>query len=109
MVFLIVGLMGLMMINKAIFLHSHVLDAKTTIIHAHPFGSSEDSQPNNKNHHTKTAFYFYENLDLLFLSVVLNHANCTGIKSVPVFFRPVSDYTSNYFSQLHGRSPPALQ
>jgi len=108
LVYLIIGLMGLMLINKAIFLHSHVLNDGTIIIHAHPCERSEDSQPLKKQHHTKAAFFFYENLDLLFLSAVLSFFSIKSIKSVHVFYRPASDYNSFHLSQLRERAPPTF-
>ncbi|MBW8325602.1 MAG: hypothetical protein K0M50_12625 [Prolixibacteraceae bacterium] len=107
-IYLIIGLMGLMIINKAIFLHSHILDDGTIVTHAHPCESSGDSQPFKTHHHTKAAFFFYENLDLLFLSAVLSFFSFIHIQSAPVFHRPASDYTSFHLSQLHGRAPPVF-
>ncbi|HCY39860.1 MAG TPA: hypothetical protein DHV48_00625 [Prolixibacteraceae bacterium] len=107
-VYLIIGLMGLMIINKAIFLHSHILDDGTIVTHAHPCESPGDSQPFKTHHHTKAAFFFYENLDLLFLSAVLSFFSFIRIQSGPVFHRLASQYTSFQLSQLHGRAPPAF-
>ncbi len=107
-VYLIIGLMGLMIINKAVFLHSHVLDDGTIVTHAHPSAGSEDSQPFKTHHHTKAAFFFYDNLDLLFLSAVLSFFSFIHIQSAPVFHRPTSDYTSFHLSHLRERAPPVF-
>ena len=107
-IYLIIGLIGLMIINKAVFLHSHILDDGTIVTHAHPSAGSEDSQPFKTHHHTKAAFFFYENLDLLFLSAVLSFFSFIRIHSVLVFYSPASDYTSIHLSQLSGRAPPVF-
>ncbi|MFA5587438.1 MAG: hypothetical protein WC987_01610 [Mariniphaga sp.] len=40
-----IGIVGLFIANKAIFLHAHKFADGTTIEHAHPYDKSNDSEP----------------------------------------------------------------
>lgn len=61
--------MGMLIVNKTVFLHVHKLDDGTIIFHAHPFDKSKDSKPYKSHHHNKADFLFFQNLSILFLIV----------------------------------------
>lgn len=101
---LILWLMGLLIINKTVFLHSHILANGTVVTHAHPYQKAGDSQHN----HTKAAFFFYDNIELLFNSspiysslFILNHSITFRTSGIP-------DYSPEYASNFRNRAPPLL-
>jgi len=71
---LMIGIMGILIVNKTVFLHVHKLDDGTIIFHAHPFDKSKDSKPYKSHHHSKTGFLFFQNLNILFLIAFLTIA-----------------------------------
>jgi len=58
--------MAIMVANKAVFTHSHLLLNGQVISHAHPYNKTNDSAPFKLHHHTQTELFFYENLETLF-------------------------------------------
>ncbi len=65
------GIMALMVANKAFFLHSHQMANGTVIAHAHPYDKSNDPAPQKSHRHTQTELIFIDNLKLLFSFLVL--------------------------------------
>jgi len=57
---LMIGIMGVLVANKAVFVHSHILNDGTIIEHAHPYNKSTDSTPYKSHHHTKAEFLFFQ-------------------------------------------------
>jgi len=68
---LMIGTMGLLIVNKGLFIHSHKLEDGSIIIHAHPYDKNQDSEPFKKHHHSKAEFIFLQSLNQLFLSIYL--------------------------------------
>ena len=62
-----IAVMGLLVTNKAIYSHSHLLADGKVYTHAHPYNKTNDSKPFKTHHHSRAEFLFYENLDILFL------------------------------------------
>jgi len=104
--FLMIGMMGLLIANKGLYIHTHKLEIGTTITHSHPYDKNQDSQPFKKHHHTKAELMFFENLNVLFLSVFLIISFISLVRKKIVFI----DIEKIYFTQLsfsyQGRAPP---
>ncbi len=104
--FLIIGLMGLMIINKVIFLHSHVMKDGTVVTHAHPYKSASDSKPLNSHQHTKAAFCFFDHFQLLFLSTLFTLILSQSSIREKVLFPALSGYTQIDRSAGRNKAPP---
>jgi len=107
-VYLIIGLMGLMIINKAIFLHSHILTNGTVISHAHPYQSTDNSKPFQSHHHTKAAFFLFDNIQLLFNSIPFGLIFLIPNFRTKVFFSGFTQIAPEYFSSTRNRAPPLM-
>jgi len=103
---LMIGLMGMLIVNSAIFLHVHKLDDGTIISHSHPYDKTNDSHPYKTHHHTKAELLFFHNLDILFPLVFLVLVLIAFTKKFPI----LSDLTITrqlvYLDFHKGRAPP---
>ncbi len=100
--------MGIFIVNKGIYTHSHKLENGSVLTHAHPFNKSNDSSPHKSHHHSIFEFLFLENLNLIFFSAFviisfygifrIKHPNFNRNKIVPFSF----------LSLLSGRAPPSI-
>lgn len=69
-VFLVIS-MVLMIANKIVFIHSHVLENGEIIFHAHPFDKTNDREPYKSHHHTRAELFFFQNFNILLPLVFL--------------------------------------
>ncbi|MBL7972004.1 MAG: hypothetical protein JNL03_10835 [Prolixibacteraceae bacterium] len=104
---LIIALTGLLIVNKVIFLHSHILTDGTIITHAHPYQTTDDSKPFKSHHHTQAAFSFFSNMQLLFCSAFAALFILTLHNKLTLAVSGLLPYTCYYSSILKGRAPPA--
>jgi len=106
--YLILGLVGLLILNKAVFLHTHQLRDGTVIVHAHPFQSNTDSNPNNPHQHTKSGFFYFNELSLLYQSAPGNLTFYMAENSTILFSETISFYFQKYHACLKNRAPPVV-
>ena len=101
-----IGMMAMLIANKAIFMHSHRLSNGTVITHAHPYNKTNDSEPYKSHQHTKAEFLFLQNLDILSLIVILTFTTLCHVKRAENSFFRIAEYT--HYCTLHhkGRAPP---
>ncbi|NOZ33685.1 MAG: hypothetical protein GXO80_00110 [Chlorobi bacterium] len=101
-----IGIIGLFIVNKGVFMHSHKLANGSVISHSHPYNKSEDSKPYKSHHHTDTEFFFFQNLRILFLIIFFNFILFVVIKKVKYSFYFIIRH-SLISEILHkGRAPP---
>ncbi|MDX9908897.1 MAG: hypothetical protein RBS23_05490 [Mariniphaga sp.] len=101
-----IGIVGLFIANKAIFLHAHKFADGTTIEHAHPYDKSNDSEPFKTHHHSSAEFLFFQNLEILFLIVFLTLALSPFLKKKKVSKKLTTEHTLICLNLYKGRSPP---
>lgn len=105
-VVLMITLMGLMIGNRIMFLHVHILPDGTQVSHAHPFDKSTENSSNNQHNHTGSELITLSALQLLFflaaIAVVLNTVRGEFL-SIRVFSTRVIQPHSLSFM---GRAPP---
>ena len=104
--FLMIGIMGMFIANKAIFLHVHKQSDGTIIAHAHPYDKSTDSEPYKAHHHTNAEFLFFQNFEILFLVVFLTFALFTLVKKEKFSFFIITRHTLSCIILHKGRAPP---
>lgn len=104
---LIIALMGLLIVNKVIFLHSHILTDGTVITHAHPYQTTDDSKPFKSHHHTQAAFFFFGNIQLLFCSASVALFIFILHNKITLAVSGLTPYSCYYSSILKNRAPPA--
>ena len=98
-------IMGLFVLNNSLFIHIHILDGGSQIVHAHPFKKAQEGK-SVPHKHTKQELIYLDNLAieyiLLLLSFVLILVNINMRKSISI-----STFYFSYLSLLPtGRAPP---
>ncbi len=105
---LMIGVIGLLIVNKAVFLHVHKLNDGTIIEHAHPFSKSNDSNPIKSHHHSNADFLFFHNLEILFPLFIIAFALIAFVDRKVIFFKLKTLYLLPCVNQHQGRAPPFL-
>jgi len=105
---LLFGLMCLMILDKAFFLHTHKLSDGTIIVHAHPYNKSADSKPFKTHHHSDTIFHFYHVVNLLFLTAFLTFTLAVSFKKVKCLSFQSKITSCRFVSYKKGRAPPSI-
>ena len=104
--FAMIAVMGLMITNKILYTHSHILASGTVYIHAHPFDKTDDSKPFKTHQHTNAEYLFFENSTVLFTLSFLFVLSLFTFK----IKHSLIDRKKIYFQLLPhsnlGRSPP---
>ena len=103
-----IGIIGLLTINNVMFLHSHKLDNGNFVTHAHPYDKSNDSAPIKSHHHSKTELIFLENLQLLFIFILILFIVLDVAKKKSHFVINRVFYTQGYEILYLGRAPPLV-
>ena len=103
---LVIVIMGILIVNKAVFIHTHRLTDGTVVEHAHPFDKSTDSKPFKSHHHTKAELLFFQNLEIIFLFVFLTFALFIAAKKSKYSFNRKINYTLSCILLHKGRAPP---
>ncbi|MBV2245559.1 MAG: hypothetical protein KUL83_00215 [Lentimicrobium sp.] len=104
--FLMIGLMLMLVGNRALFTHTHQLQDGTFIEHAHPFDKAEDSAPLKSHHHTESGFLFFQHLGLLFLGLPLVLIATPFIRNNRIATYSVSRPALILLYADNGRAPP---
>jgi len=105
-IYLMIAFVIMLMVNKSVFIHTHVLPDGTVVVHAHPYNKTTDSAPIKSHQHSKLELMFLQNLQLLiafsffgFLFFILSKK-----RKLSSFIR--INYTSTNFLFQKGRAPP---
>jgi len=64
--------MVLMIANKIVFTHSHILDNGEIISHTHPYDKTNDREPFKSHHHAQTELFFFQHIEIYFPFVFLS-------------------------------------
>ncbi len=104
---LMIGIMGMFIADKAIFLHVHKSNDGTIIEHAHPYDKSNDSKPYKSHHHTNAELLFFQNLNILFLIVFLTFALFAFVKKAKYSFYIIPRHAQTCIILNKGRAPPS--
>ncbi|MBE9484104.1 MAG: hypothetical protein IMY74_04620 [Bacteroidetes bacterium] len=100
--------MGMLIANKAVFFHEHILPDGTVIAHAHPYDKSADPEPYKTHHHSEAELFSFCQADKLFFFgiVILAIFSALSRSILPVFIQKA--FTPVTISGYNGRAPPFL-
>lgn len=104
--FLLIGVIGMLIYNQGVFLHTHKLNDGGVVIHAHPYNKSEDTAPFKSHHHTKAEWVFFHHIEILFLLffvVFILFPLCCKSR-LPVY--SMHSYRVLWIHYVRGRAPP---
>lgn len=62
----LLGIIGLLTLNNALFVHWHTLPCGKIVMHSHPFNDHPESNGSQGHQHSKVEFNFLDNILLLF-------------------------------------------
>lgn len=103
---ILIGVFGFIIVNKALYTHSHVLAFGQVVTHTHPFDKSE--RETGKSHrHTQAEMLILDQINNIFCSLTL--------MMIVALFAPriisqsciIRKTTAVYFFSSSGRSPPS--
>jgi len=60
---------AMLIMNNALFIHSHKLLDGKIVTHSHPFNKTKDSTPFKTHTHSSVEFFLLQHLEILFLSL----------------------------------------
>ena len=104
--YLMIGMMGLLITNKAVFMHVHKMGDGIVVIHSHPYDKSNDSKPYKSHHHTKADLLFFDNLEILFLFILLPFILLNLVKNAKYLFYRITNCVQTCIILHKGRAPP---
>jgi len=101
-----IGLMGMLTINKVVFMHTHKIADHTCISHSHPYDKSDDTNPYKSHQHTEKEFLFFQNIEILFpfffLTIILISFSTKSRSG----FEYKKEYKFEFIRTNRGRAPP---
>lgn len=104
---LMIVLVAMLLVNKAIFLHSHTSNGKI-YTHAHPFDKGSDNNPIKQHNHSSTLLSYLSKLDL---QITVAQAIWVNFISALLFIF-LAGYRLTPVERSHdsqnSRAPPAL-
>jgi hypothetical protein len=104
--FLMISILGMLIANKAIFLHVHKLNDGTVINHAHHYDKSNDSKPFKFHNHTNAEILFFQFLEILFLVVFSIFALFKLVEKEKFSYFIIIRHTLTCIILHKGRAPP---
>lgn len=67
---LMILIIGIMLVNKAVYTHVHILPGGSLVTHAHPFSNSNESNKNSSHQHSSLELYLLDILEVLILCAI---------------------------------------
>jgi hypothetical protein len=104
--FVMIGIIGMLIVNKSIFTHSHKLADGTFVVHSHPYDRSNDSNPDKTHQHSKTEFLFFQNIEILFPLFFLTIAFNPFAHKTYFYFHITSSHAFACIILHKSRAPP---
>ena len=105
---IMIGLFGMLLTNKAIFMHVHKLEDGSIVVHSHPYNTSDNTTPYKTHHHSKTELLFIQSLELLLLFILATVFFHAGIRQFKVISKIKDFYLIQYFNLFQERAPPSF-
>jgi hypothetical protein len=104
---MLIGIMGMYMLNEALFTHSHITAQGEVITHAHPYDKS-DSAPFKHHQHSKNELLVFNALKIwiffsgIVITLIVSRPAFKLIESGRTFLQQISCFSRS------GRSPPTI-
>lgn len=106
--YLLIVMMGIFIVNNALFMHVHKMDDGRIVVHAHPYDKSDDSQPYKSHQHTTKELLFLDNVKLFFVFIFLLFILLYLVKKSRSSFLFITSFTQPYKFLFTSRAPPIL-
>ena len=99
---------GFLLLNKAVYSHTHKLEDGTTIQHAHPFKKSTDNQPFKSHTHNESDLLIIQQLNNFFFTIAFLFALIISFSKNVLAFSSEEKISPALIQVKQGRSPPSL-
>ena len=103
---ILIFIMGVLLINKALFTHTHFSANGTLVTHAHPFDKSNESESGNPHQHSELELLVFQNFELLFFVIIVFIAFSNLVKKGEKVFSVLPGFTPSFIIPESGRAPP---
>jgi len=103
---MMLGMICMLIANRGIFIHTHVLADGSIIAHSHPYDKSENAGSSQPHPHTSIEIFFLDNLNILFLTLFAAFFPGIFSKSPGYRCQVVSFLPSPIYDPNQGRAPP---
>lgn len=105
---LMILIMAVLLVNKAVYTHLHVMPNGSVLTHAHPFNKTNDSKQGKSHHHSNLELFLIQGLELmmLFAAVVLTLISLDKEIEKRWFLRKY--YITALIPLKQGRAPPSF-
>lgn len=68
---LMILIMGIILVNKAVYTHVHVLPDGSMTVHAHPFSKNTENNKGNSHQHSNLDIFLLEMMNVLIYSTII--------------------------------------
>lgn len=104
---MLILLIGCLLVNQALYTHSHVLPDGSIVSHAHPFNKSQESKQGASHQHSTLEFFLLQNLLMLFLVILVSTRLVSLSGEYLKIQAAASSYIPVFLPATPGRAPPA--
>lgn len=105
---LMIFIMGMVLVDKALFTHTHLMSDGTLITHSHLFDKTKESQSGKSHQHSKIEFQLFQNLQVLFLLLAGTLPIWILKGRFEKIFFTYSQFKPALISSASGRAPPIM-
>ncbi|MGQ1889744.1 hypothetical protein ACT29H_04810 [Thermophagus sp. OGC60D27] len=106
---ILVAVSTMLVVNQALFIHTHIDANGEVIVHSHPFQKGDQKDiPVNAHHHTGAQYHFFDSLTLLFPILFLAIALLHLLIKQDFFIADETIFISSFLVVRQGRDPPCL-
>lgn len=103
----LVGVVGLLTLNNALFMHIHKLPCGQLVVHAHPFASTNQSSNDQPSHqHSKVELLVFDSLLLLYSNTTSCRALVVDQNQEIILFPYRATIRQNAPQNISNKAPP---
>ena len=104
---LMIALISLLLVNRAVYIHIHVLPDGSVHSHAHPFSKNPDSSKGTGHQHSSLEFFLLDQLDILAFIICGLLALKAYARSISIEGQVIEQLLPALVPISPGRAPPA--
>lgn len=106
-VVLLFCIMGIMMVNKTVYTHFHILHDGKVVTHAHPFSKGSENKQGKTHQHTNLEIYLLDLVSRLFIMALTSLGLAVFFLAENNYFLSIRTVSVHPIRIYSGRAPPA--
>lgn len=103
---LTIMIMAMLLVNKAVYVHVHVLADGSLVTHAHPFNKNAESSGAQQHQHSSLEFFIFHGFELLILGALTSAALLLSFKELKKHWSTRTQPIPGLQNTSQGRAPP---